>query len=114
MTLNDGKPETRLSSRAVVLDKAAASAVTEEALKAAYDEKYAKAVPAKEYDASHILVKTEEEAKAIKAELDKGGDFAAIAKEKSTDKGTAANGGSLGLVRRWHDGQAVRRRRGCN
>jgi len=79
-----------------VLEAAASAAVTEEALKKAYDEKYAKAVPAKEYDASHILVKTEEEAKAIKAELDKGGDFAAIAKEKSEDKGTAANGGSLG------------------
>jgi peptidyl-prolyl cis-trans isomerase C len=79
-----------------VLEAAASAAVTEEALKKTYDEKYAKAVPAKEYDASHILVKTEEEAKAIKAELDKGGDFAAIAKEKSEDKGTAANGGSLG------------------
>lgn len=79
-----------------LLEAAASAAVTEEALKKTYDEKYAKAVPAKEYDASHILVKTEEEAKAIKAELDKGGDFAAIAKEKSEDKGTAANGGSLG------------------
>ena len=79
-----------------VLEAAAQAGVTEEALKKAYDDKYAKAVPAKEYDASHILVKTEEEAKAIKAELDKGGDFAAIAKEKSEDKGTAANGGSLG------------------
>ncbi|MFZ1660339.1 MAG: peptidylprolyl isomerase [Paracoccaceae bacterium] len=79
-----------------VLEAAAQAGVSEEALKKAYDDKYAKAVPAKEYDASHILVKTEEEAKAIKAELDKGGDFAAIAKEKSEDKGTAANGGSLG------------------
>ncbi|HQY44290.1 MAG TPA: peptidylprolyl isomerase [Paracoccaceae bacterium] len=81
---------------AVVLDKAAAAAVTDEELQKLYDEKYAKAEPAKEFDAAHILVETEEEAKAIKAELDKGGDFAAIATEKSQDRGSAANGGSLG------------------
>lgn len=79
-----------------VLEAAASAAVTEEALKKTYDEKYAKAVPAKEYDASHILVKTEEEAKAIKAELDKGADFAKLAKEKSKDPG-AADGGDLGF-----------------
>ncbi|MBS0563962.1 MAG: peptidylprolyl isomerase [Proteobacteria bacterium] len=79
-----------------LLDGVAKAAVTDEALKKAYDEKYAKAAPSKEYDASHILVKTEDEAKAIRAELDKGGDFAAIAKEKSLDTGSAANGGELG------------------
>lgn len=80
----------------ILLDSVAKAAVTDEALKKAFDEKYAKAAPTKEYDASHILVKTEEEAKAIKADLDKGGDFAAIAKEKSLDTGSAANGGELG------------------
>ena len=81
---------------AQVLDQVAKAAVTDEALKKLYDEKYAKAAPGKEYHAAHILVATEGEAKAIRAELDKGGDFAAIAKEKSTDKGSAANGGDLG------------------
>lgn len=81
---------------AVVLDKAAEAAVTDEALQKLYDEKYAKAEPAKEFDAAHILVETEEEAKAIRADLDNGGDFAAIATEKSTDRGSAANGGALG------------------
>ena len=81
---------------AVVLDKAAAAAVSDEALKKLYDEKYAKAEPAKEYHAAHILVATEDEAKAIMADLDKGSDFAALATEKSTDKGSAANGGDLG------------------
>ncbi|MFO1176574.1 MAG: peptidylprolyl isomerase [Paracoccaceae bacterium] len=80
----------------ILLDSVAKAAVTDEALKKAFDDKYAKAAPTKEYDASHILVKTEEEAKAIKADLDKGGDFAAIAKEKSLDTGSAANGGELG------------------
>ncbi|MCD1146817.1 peptidylprolyl isomerase [Peptoniphilus sp. KCTC 25270] len=66
---------------------------TEEELKAEFDkdpETYATVT------ASHILVATEEEAKAIKAELDGGADFATLAKEKSTDKGSGANGGELG------------------
>lgn len=50
--------------------------------------------------ARHILVKTEEEAKAIKAQLDGGADFATLAKEKSTDTGSAANGGDLGTFGR--------------
>ena len=47
-------------------------------------------------EASHILVKTKEEAEAIKKELDGGADFAKLAKEKSLDTGSAENGGSLG------------------
>lgn len=51
----------------------------------------------------HILVATEPEAVAIKARLDKGEDFAAIAKAESTDNqgaegGSAAKGGELGCV----------------
>ncbi len=45
--------------------------------------------------ASHILVETEQEAKDLKARIDAGEDFAALAKEYSKD-GTAANGGDLG------------------
>ncbi len=51
----------------------------------------------KEVHASHILVKTEDEAKEIKKKLDQGGDFAALAKEKSTDPGSAPRGGDLGF-----------------
>jgi foldase protein PrsA len=47
--------------------------------------------------AAHILVPTEEEAKAIKKRLDAGETFAALAKEKGTD-GTKDNGGDLGWV----------------
>ncbi len=46
--------------------------------------------------ASHILVATAEEAAAITEELAKGGDFAAIAKAKSSDTGSGAAGGELG------------------
>lgn len=46
--------------------------------------------------ASHILVSTEEEATAIKQQLDDGADFAKLAKEKSTDTTSAEKGGALG------------------
>lgn len=78
-----------------VLETTAAEAVSDEAVKAAYDAKYANAAPAKEYNAAHILVPTEDEAKTIKAELDKGADFDTIAKEKSTGP-SGPNAGDLG------------------
>lgn len=73
------------------------TAVTEENARKRFDEEVAKFVPADQIRASHILVKTEDEARAIIADLDKGGDFAAIAKEKSLDPGSGANGGDLGF-----------------
>jgi peptidyl-prolyl cis-trans isomerase C len=73
-----------------------ATGVTAEAVKAAYDKFVADFKPAPEIRASHILVATEEEAKAVKEALDGGADFAALAKEKSIDPG-AANGGDLGF-----------------
>ena len=80
----------------VTLDETAAAAVTDESVQALFDEKYSAKEPGKEYSAAHILVATEDEAKTITAELDGGADFAAIAKEKSTDRGSAAAGGDLG------------------
>ncbi|MCV2863238.1 peptidylprolyl isomerase [Albidovulum sediminicola] len=77
------------------LNDIADAAVTDEALQALYDEKYGKADPGTEYHAAHILVATEEEAKAIRAELDGGADFAALATEKSTGP-SGPNGGDLG------------------
>lgn len=72
------------------------AAVTDATLKARYDAEVAKFVPEDEIHAVHILVNTEDEAKAIIAQLDQGGDFAAIAKDKSTDKGSGQAGGDLG------------------
>ena len=63
--------------------------------KAAY-EQYKKAYGDKEYSARHILVKTEAEAKDIIAQLNKGADFAKLAKEKSLDPGSKDKGGDLG------------------
>jgi peptidyl-prolyl cis-trans isomerase C len=48
-----------------------------------------------EYKVRHILVDKEDDAKGIIAELNKGGDFAKIAKDKSKDPGSKDNGGDL-------------------
>ncbi|WP_108860567.1 peptidylprolyl isomerase [Ruegeria sp. Alg231-54] len=69
--------------------------VTEESIQAAYDAEFGNFEGEDEFDASHILVATEEEAKEIKTLLDDGGDFAETAKEKSTGP-SGPNGGSLG------------------
>lgn len=61
----------------------------------AYEARYAEAEPETEYNASHILVETEDEATALIEELEEGADFAALAQEHSTGP-SAANGGELG------------------
>ena len=74
--------------RALLASEAVAAAASQDlsdaAIQEAYDAKYANAEMGKEFDASHILVETEEEAQAVVAELEGGADFAAVAKEKST------------------------------
>jgi peptidyl-prolyl cis-trans isomerase C len=72
------------------------AAVTDDAMKKVYEDATKQVSGEKEVRARHILVPTEDEAKAIKAELEKGGDFAKLAKEKSKDPG-AADGGDLGF-----------------
>lgn len=79
----------------IALDPIAKAAVTDEALKAAYDAAVAAMPPETEYHASHILVGTEEKAKSILEEIKAGKAFADAAKENSTD-GSAKNGGDLG------------------
>lgn len=78
-----------------VLDDIIAEAVTDKILQDAYEAHYANADAATEYNASHILVETEEEAQAIRKMLDEGADFAELAKEKSTGP-SGPNGGDLG------------------
>lgn len=87
--------EQRALMAAEHMDKMLAGAVTEEAVKAVYDETYGGAAPEKEFDASHILVETEEEAKALVTELEGGADFAELAKSKSTGP-SGPRGGALG------------------
>jgi peptidyl-prolyl cis-trans isomerase C len=74
----------------------ARSQVSEAKLRQAYDQ-YAKQAPAtEEVHARHILVATEQEAKDIIAQLDKGADFATLAKEKTIDPPGKTDGGDLG------------------
>jgi peptidyl-prolyl cis-trans isomerase C len=86
----------RALRRAYFADAIAAQ-VTEEAVRKEYDAFVAQFKPQEEIHARHILVETKEEADAIEAELKAGGDFAAIAQEKSIDPGSGANGGDLGF-----------------
>ena len=69
--------------------------VTDAEIKTEYDAKVA-GENGTEYKARHILVKTEDEAKKIITELDKGGDFAKIANKVSLDGKDTQNGGDLG------------------
>jgi peptidyl-prolyl cis-trans isomerase C len=78
------------------LTRAIQAAATEDALKAKYQEYLKDHPPQEEVRASHILVKTKEEAQDIIAQLDKGADFAELAKKYSTDPG-GKSGGDLGF-----------------
>jgi peptidyl-prolyl cis-trans isomerase C len=74
--------------------------VTPEKLKERYDTRV-KAMPAEEeVKARHILVATEDEAKALIAEIKKSGTFEKLAREKSTDKASGADGGDLGWFKK--------------
>jgi len=72
------------------------AAVTDDAMKKVYEEASKQITSEQEVHARHILLETEEEAKAVKAELDKGADFAELAKKKSKEPG-ASDGGDLGF-----------------
>lgn len=69
--------------------------LSDEAIQEAYDRRFANFSPAREYNASHILVATEEEAQAIADELAAGADFAELAMLKSTGP-SGPGGGDLG------------------
>ena len=72
------------------------AATTPDAMKKVYEDAAKQIAGEQEVHARHILVETEDEAKAIEAELKKGADFATLAKTKSKDPG-AADGGDLGF-----------------
>ena len=73
--------------------------ITEESIQAAYDTFVADTGSRETVTASHILVETEDEARAIIAQLNDGADFAELAREKSTGP-SGPNGGSLGTFGR--------------
>ncbi|MCS5596076.1 MAG: peptidylprolyl isomerase [Alphaproteobacteria bacterium] len=86
-------------ARAVFIENQVNDRITDEALKAAYDEYAAEQKSVEELSARHILVGSEDEAKEIIAALDGGKDFAELAKEKSTGP-SGENGGDLGYFKK--------------
>ena len=84
----------RLLMEALLQDAGKAS-LSDEAEHKVYEEAIKQMASEEEVHARHILLPTEDEAKAVLAELKKGGDFAALAKEKSKDPG-GSEGGDLG------------------
>jgi len=78
-----------------LLQDAGKAALSDQAEHEVYDEAVKQVKNEEEVHARHILVPTEDEAKAILAQLKGGADFATLAKEKSKDPG-AADGGDLG------------------
>ncbi|MBV8500407.1 MAG: peptidylprolyl isomerase [Paucibacter sp.] len=83
-----------LMIRALFTDYAKKNPVTEEAAKAEY-EKFKAAGSGTEYKARHILVESEDQAKALIAKIKGGAKFEDLAKTESKDPGSAANGGDL-------------------
>ena len=79
-----------------VMERVANFQPSDEEIQAAYAKAFPSDQPIVEYDADHILLETEEAANAVIEELNKGGDFAKLAEERSVDPGSAQNGGDLG------------------
>ncbi|OCA88302.1 foldase [Bacillus sp. FJAT-27225] len=71
--------------------------ITDEEMKTYFDENKESFNTEEQVEASHILVKDEATAKEVKEKLDQGEDFAALAKEYSTDTANAEQGGELGF-----------------
>ena len=97
---DDFKKRMAFTKNRLLMDSLLASegkaATTDDAMKKVYDDASKQIAGEQEVHARHILVETEDQAKAVKAELDKGADFAKLAKEKSKDPG-ASDGGDLGF-----------------
>jgi len=94
----DYKAQLELAAQTILIrelfaDYQRRNPVTDAELKAEYDRIGAAA--GQEYRARHILVDTEEGAKALIAELGKGAKFEDLAKQRSKDTGSGANGGDL-------------------
>lgn len=73
--------------------------ITDEQIATYYDKNKAQFVTKGEANLAHIQVANETEANAIAQQLNNGADFATLAKEKSTDKLSAAQGGNLGWTK---------------
>jgi peptidyl-prolyl cis-trans isomerase C len=82
-----------------VMSRDISPTITDEAIRARYDQEIGNKPGEMEVHARHILVATEADALKVIADLKAGGDFAAIAKARSSDPG-AAQGGDLGFFKK--------------
>ena len=87
--------DRRLMKASQAVEELSAQAIGEEEIAASYDDRYADADMGMEYDASHILVETEEAAVNLIDKLQAGADFVELAKEFSTGP-SGPGGGALG------------------
>jgi peptidyl-prolyl cis-trans isomerase C len=87
--------ERRAFLAASFVEGVAMEEITDEELQAEYDATYAAVEPVQEFNASHILVETEEEAQGLIDALAEGADFAELAAESSIGP-SGPNGGQLG------------------
>jgi parvulin-like peptidyl-prolyl isomerase len=87
--------EAQILSEAIFAKVAAGATVTDEDVKKYYEENKAQYTVAESRKVRHILVKTKAEADEVLSRLDAGEDFAALAKELSTDPGSKDSGGEL-------------------
>lgn len=83
-----------------LLRKDIAPQVTEDKIKAAYAAQYAGKPGEVEVHAEHILVKTHAQAQSLIDQLNKGADFATLAKANTTDPSGTSNGGDLGWFKK--------------
>lgn len=88
------RQESNILINALITEKFADLSFSDEELKTEYD-RLVNLDDTSEYKARHILLQTEEEAKAVVEELNGGADFTALAKQKSQGP-SAPNGGDLG------------------
>jgi peptidyl-prolyl cis-trans isomerase C len=89
---------TDQAMQTALLQKEISPLITDAALKARYDRDFAGKPGETEVHARHILVPDEADAKAAIAEIKAGADFAAVAKARSKDPGSA-DGGDLGFFK---------------
>ena len=80
----------------VYMQRAITAAVSEEAVRTRVEQAQRAAPGTPQIHARHILVAQEQQARDIIQELGRGGDFAAIARQRSIDPGGRNDGGDLG------------------
>ena len=96
-----GMTETELQNfLALYVKQTSDIKLSDSEIKAYFDKNQAQYGQPEQVKARHILLKTEDEAKQVIAQLKAGANFEQLAKEKSTDETTKANGGELGYFSR--------------